>query len=138
MSILTVTYPDVERAVVDILAELLEPHEPDATVGVGVPAGWTSGSPTHVQVDADTANVADHPVLVRVPVRFVVRAASTTEAKRVANLAFALACGYTGGAVVSAIQPVAGVLAARDADTDAELASVTVRALARSIPVPSP
>lgn len=119
-------YPDIERLVVDHLKLWLAP---DATVGVGVPPGWTLTSTPHVSVALD-GQLIDHPVVAHCTIRCTARAASTTEAKRLATLAQAhllavpdFACGAAS---------LTGVLPARDPDTHAELASVTVRVSVRS------
>jgi hypothetical protein len=133
----TVTYPDPERETVDILTDLFEDAGENAvTVGVGVPDGWTPGDNPHLGVACDGTFTDLHPIIARSTIRLVARAATTTEAKRLAQLAHGLLCGWRGDAGVSAFQPLTGLLPARDPKTDAEIAAVTVRALLRSTPVP--
>lgn len=119
-------YPDAERLVVDFLRPLFSGA---ATVGVGVPNGWTPAAVPHVSVAQD-GQLLDHPVVAHCTIRCTARAASTTQAKRLATLAQAhllavpdFACGAAS---------LTGVLPARDPDTHAELASVTVRVSVRS------
>lgn len=138
MTRLTVTYPDPERAVVDLLAGLLPAYETGVTVGLGVPTGWAPSSPTHVQVAWDGTPVAVEPVMQAATVRIVVRAATTTEAKRVAQAVRGMLLGWSGDAPVTAVAPLVGVQPARDPDTRHELAWFTVRVTVRSTPlVPS-
>lgn len=138
MTKLAVTYPDVERAVCDLLETLVAPHEPTVTIGVAVPDDWTIESAAHLQVVSDGISPRSRPVIARAAVRVVVRAASTTEAKRLAALAEGLLLAHRGGDDISSITPLAGVLPARDPDTNAELASVSVSVTVRSIPIEDP
>lgn len=126
MSNLLRTYPDVERQMVDDLTEDLE----DCTVGIGLPDGWTTGSDPHVQVACDGTPRDFHPVAQQPTMRVTVWAKRTTDAKALAQLAhgYILARGgYT---------QLLGLLPAHDIEHDAELASFTVRATARSVPIP--
>lgn len=129
---LAVSFPDVERVTRDLLAELIAPVEPTVTVGVSVPDDWTPQSPAHLQVVSDGIPQRTQPVIIHATVRIVARAASTSEAKRLAQLAEALLLAHTGGGDISVVLPLAGVLAARDPDTHAELASVSVRVSLRA------
>lgn len=129
------TYPDVERAAIGLLEAAIAVHYPAVTIGVGVPTGWKPSSPPHVSVAVDGAFMRDHPVAGRYTVRFTVRAGTTTAAKEIANAVFALACGHDGTGDISAIRPAAGVIADRDPDTKAELASCSVTAVVRSKPL---
>lgn len=130
------TYPDVERLVVEYLTEHLGRYEDDITVGVGVPSDWTPESPTHLQVVSDGIFSLDHPVAAHATVRLVARAATTTEAKRIAALAFGVLCAHPGSGGIAGARPFTGPLAARDPETRAELASVTARVTVRSIQIP--
>lgn len=134
----TVTYPDAERAMVDLLDELIAAHEPAATVSVGVPEGWQPTSPPHLQVAFDGSPDGDHPFADRPTIRIVARASTTTEAKRLAHLARGLLLAHRGGGGFARIRPGIGVLPARDVDTHAELASFTVLTTVRSIPIVEP
>lgn len=127
----TVVYPDAERAVVDLLGTLLAAAGEGASVGVGVPTGW---DPTvdlpHLQVAWDGTPIVEHPIVARCTIRVVARAATTTEAKRLAWLAHGLLLGH--GGTVATFAPLTGPLPARDLDTAAELCSITLRATFRS------
>lgn len=133
-----VTFPDAERAVVDLLAGLIGPHQPDATVGIGVPPGWGTSSPPHIEVDWDGTPTNFHPVADRPTIRVVVRARTTSEAKRLAQLARGLLLAHTGAGDIARIRPGVGVMPARDPDTKAELASFTLLVTVRAIPIVEP
>lgn len=130
-------FPDVERLVKDLLATLIADHEPDVTVGVGVPTGWTSESPAHLEVAWDGTPDQTPPIVAHPTVRIIARSASTTEAKRLAALAQGLLLAHGGGQGITGIRPLAGVLPARDPSTQAELASISVRVTVRSEPITS-
>lgn len=133
-----VMLPDIEALTVDLLASLIAPLE-TCTVGIGVPEGWKPTSEPHLQVElvATRRLFGDlHPVAGTAMVRIIARAATTTEAKRLAALGEGLLLTHAGGSGISTIKPLAGVLAERDPDTRAELASVTVRVTARTVPIP--
>lgn len=129
-----VTYPDVERVTVDLLALIVYPHEPTVTVGIGVPADWTPAEPDHLQVTCDGTPAMDHPVAVHSTVRIVAWSATPTRAKELANLALGLLLAHGGAEPIAAITPLTGMLPARDTATRAELASFTVRVTVRSVP----
>lgn len=129
---LLVTYPDVERLVVDWLTEQIDE---DVTVGVGVPVGWVKSDRPHVQVSVDGTPAMDHPVGARSTVRLVAWAAETTEAKRLANLAHAHLLAHPGGDGIAGTLALTGIFPAHDSKTGAELASVTTRVTVRGVEV---
>lgn len=131
------TYPDAERLTKDLLDDLIAGHEPDVTVGIGVPSDWTTDSPEHLQVALDGTPALEHPVIAHSTVRIVAWSASTTRSKELANLALGLLCAHAGGDGISAILPLTGIFPARDPDNRGELASVTVRVTVRSTPIES-
>lgn len=133
-----VTYPDPEIALRALLDELIAPHEPTATVTVGVPTDWTPASPPHLEVAWDGTPNMTHPVVAHATIRVVVRAKLTTDAKRIAALAQGLLLAHDGSDGISVIRPLTGILPARDPLTEAELASFTVRASVRSTPIELP
>jgi hypothetical protein len=128
-----VEYPDAERLTVDYLtAELDE----DATVGVGVPDGWTSADDPHLEVALDGVPLLAHPVCAHATIRLVARAGSTTEAKRIATKALGVLAAHPGSDDgIHTVRPLTGPLPARDPKTEAELASVTARVTVRSAPI---
>jgi hypothetical protein len=127
-----VTYPDIERAVVDLLAAALD----DVTVGVGVPANWRPATGTHVEVSWDGTPIDNHPISMGGTVRVVAWAATKTEAKATAMLAHGHLLAYSGGGAFVSILPLTGPLPAVDPDHDkAELCSFTVRATVASTPI---
>lgn len=141
MSKPAVKIPDVEHIVVDYLKAIRNRHlapnrlPANATIGVGVPAGWLPTSPMHFQIVSDGTPEMVWPIVAFPTVRVVVRAATTALAK--ANAALAQGLLSEGGwpAGIS-IQPRLGVLAAQDPASKAELASVTMRVAVRSQPIP--
>ena len=129
----SVTYPDPERATVDLLTPLLD----GATVGVNLPDDWTPASDPHVRVAWDGTPRLNHPVSIGATVRLVAYAGTKTEAKRLAMEAFGHACGYGGGDPdLVSVHPLTGPLPATDPDHyDAEICSVTVRVTVPSTPI---
>jgi hypothetical protein len=132
---LAVTYPDAEKLVKAYLADELDALGETVTVTVGVPASWTPASLSNIQVDSDGVPLLAHPVLAHNTIRLVARAASTTEAKRLAALAQGVLLAHPGGGGIASTRPLTGVLPARDPQTHAELASTTSRVTVRSIPI---
>lgn len=121
---------DPERTVVDILTTLLTGE--DCTVGVGVPETWAPTSTPHVQVACD-GTAARTQVSARHSMRIVARAGSTSEAKRLALLAEGLLLGWHDGV---SFRSSIGLLPARDAQTRAEMASVTLAMTVLAQPIP--
>lgn len=130
------TYPDVERAVVDLLTELVGTIEPDVTVGVGVPADWNVEHDPHLQVSCDGTPTLDHPIAAHSTVRIVAWAETTSRAKELANLAHGLIVAHDGAPPIAGVRTLTGLFPARDPETRAELASFTVRVSVRSTPIP--
>lgn len=127
---------DGERATVDILTALIAPHEPNVDVGVAVPPDWTPSSRPLLQVRVDGTFLLRR-IVTRATVRVVARSGSRTRSKSLAALAEGLLLSYEGGPVVSHYRLGTSVLPARDSDTLAELASITVQMIARSTPISS-
>lgn len=127
---------DVERLVVDFLEDALAEHDPDASVGIGVPGGWTPTQFPHLEVVSDGEPLNVWPIAMRATIRLVARAATTTDAKALCALAFGLLCAHNGDGVIVQTRPLTGVLAARDPDTHVEIASATVRVTCRTEPIP--
>lgn len=127
MSKPAVTYPDSEEATV---ADLKTFDALDAyTAGVGMPKGWTPGSPIHLHVACDGQFLNAHPFAARSTMRVTAWGGTPTATKRAAQLAMGclLSIGH--------YSPLVGVLPATDDETNAELASFTVRRWARSTPI---
>lgn len=132
-----VSVPDAERLTRDLLADLIWTHEPDVSVEVGVPKDWTPKSPPHLQVSWGGTPVHALPVLAYATVRIVAWAASTSEAKRLAALAEGLLLASTSDDI-SGFRALTSVQPARDPETRAELASVSLRATLRTQPIQEP
>lgn len=131
-----VMVPDIERLVRALLEQLMDEQGEDVTVAVGVPEAWKPSDTPHLQIAWDGTPTSEMPVVVRGTVRIIARARSTSEAKRLAALAEGLLVAHGGGAGITGIHALAGVLPARDPDTQAELASVSLRVTVRTIPIP--
>lgn len=127
--------PDPERLIVDLLTGLLASRGEDVTVGVEVPSTWTTGQKPHVQVALDGTPTVQYPVLWVATMRVTSWADGPTEAKDRANLCQALLLAHTGADGLAGCLPGTGVLPARDNATDAALASITVRAKLRGLPL---
>lgn len=119
--------PDAERVTIDILTAALAARSVTATVGVNIPTTWTTASTQHLQVALDGTPSLQYPILARATVRLTAWASSTTAAKALVSLAQGLMCSHPGDVSVSSVQALTGVLPARDPDSGAQLASVTVR-----------
>lgn len=135
MGRLAVTYPDAEKETRALLAALLEEQDIDATVAIGIPHDWTPDTGDHLQVSSDGTPSIAHPVVSHSTIRITAWSASTSRAKELANLAFGLLCAHDGTPPIAAILPLTGVLPARDPESRAELAYVTVRVSVRSVPI---
>lgn len=129
--------PDVQQRIVDLLTAELDDIGQDATVSVGVPTDWAPSSSEHIEVAWDGTPELTWPVAIFPTVRLVARAHSTSAAKRLASLAQGLLAAYGGGDDITSIRPLTGVLPARDPETEAEIASVTMRVAVRSEPAVS-
>lgn len=125
------TFPDPERVVRDYLDTVIN----DATIGVGVPSSWTAGSTPHVQVSTDGMFMENWPVAGEATIRLVAWAASPTAAKALAQRAQGYLLAHDGVGDIARTRPLVGLLPARDEQTGAEIASVTVRVTLRSIPI---
>jgi hypothetical protein len=130
-------FPDPERAVVTLLTGLMADQDETATVGVGVPGGWRPDSTPHLEVAWDGTPIIEHRSLAHATIRIVARAGTTTEAKRLALLAQGLLAAHDGSGAISVIRPLTGPLPARDPDTRAELATITLRASTRAVLIPT-
>lgn len=118
--------PNVEAIVGDYLRTTLLARGQDVTVGVVIPPTWSSTTKPHLQVALDGVPSVTYPVLWECSVRVTAWASGTTTAQTLVNLAFGLLCSHPGSAQVGSIRPLTGCLPARDPDTGAQLASVTV------------
>lgn len=121
------TYPDVERAAVDHLAADFGEGVP---VVIGLPSGWDRDSDPVVSVNLDGTPRDRHPAAQFPTIRVTVWARKATDAKRIAQEAHGLLLERRQ------YQPLTGLLPAHDPDHDAELASFTVRATTRAVPIP--
>lgn len=125
------TFPDPERVVRDYLDTVLT-----ETVGVGVPTNWVKGSSDpHVQTSLDGMFMASWPVAGEATIRLVAWATSPTAAKELAQRAQGYLLAHDGTGQIARTRPLTGLLPARDEQTGAEIASVTVRVTLRSIPI---
>lgn len=119
--------PDAEHLVVDYLTSALAGRGQDVTVGVDLPATWTTTTKPHVQVGHDGTPSGRYPITAKATVRLTAWASSTTAAKALAALAQGLLLVHPGDAGVGSTQFLTGNLPARDPTTGAQLASNTTR-----------
>ena len=133
--LLRVTYPDIEVIAIDwLLAELSEVTD-GVTVGIRLPADWSTASPDHLTIRCDGTPTISYPVLARATLRATAWSKSPGRAKALAMKAQGTLCSYPGGDGVSGITALTGMLPAYDADHEAELAAITCRAVLRSTPI---
>lgn len=134
-------FVDPEKALVDYLTDQLagrtEECADGASVGVTLPAGWGVDSDPYVLVACDGVDSSDWPVVGRATVRVTVWHSTSSNAKALAGLTMALLLAHPGGDGVAGVRPGSGVYATADPDSQADLASFTVRALVRSTVAPS-
>lgn len=133
MTRLAVTFPDIERVAIGWLIDELD--DGDTTIGLKLPAGWTTTSPNHLTIRCDGTPTMAYPVMARATIRATAWSASPTEAKALVMKAQGVLCSYPGGDNVSGITALTGMLPAYDPDHEAELAAITCRAVLRSIPI---
>jgi hypothetical protein len=124
-----VTYPDPERLVRDYLDSVIA----DATVGIGVPSTWTKASGNHLQVATDGMFMDSYPVGGEATMRLTAWSASPTQAKELVQRAQGYLLAHPGTGGIVSTRPLVGLLPARDEQTNAELATVTVRVTVRSV-----
>lgn len=117
--------PDVEAIVLAFLKPLLAQRDATATIGVGVPATWSTDSPDHLQIELDGTPVAYPPIFWRSTVRCTGWSRSRTKAKGLASWAQAALLAHPGGDGISGCQFGTGVMVARDPDTRGLLGSTT-------------
>jgi len=122
-----VVMADAERVIVDYLTTQLAARDDvdDATVGAAIPDGWTEADPPHVLVALDAADVT-YPIRARCTVRLTTWAQSTTDAKRICQLAMSLCLVHPGDADVWSVVPLLGVRPAQDPDTGSPIATCAV------------
>lgn len=125
---------DAEHLGIDFLTAALADRTEDVTVGVNVPSTWKKGTKAHVQVGLDGTPTVTPPVW-RATLRVTCWHESTTEAKRLARLCEALLLTHPGSPGWAGCLPGTGVLPAKDPDTGAQLASITVLAKLRGRPL---
>lgn len=127
--------PDGERLAVDYLETLLPAYGQDVTVGVDLPSSWTVKSKPHVLVGMDGTPTGNPPALFNTVIRVSVWAPSTTAAKALAGLCQGLLLAHQGQPGWDGCRFGTGVLAGSDPDSKAPLASITVIAKLRGLPV---
>lgn len=104
-----VTFADPEALLIDYLttafAARAESYKP-ATITPKFPAAALSGT-THLQVELETGGSQDYPITERAQIRLTAYAGpgKRSDVKRLASLAFGLACAYPGGDDIAGIFP---------------------------------
>jgi hypothetical protein len=130
-----VVYGDGERESVDWLLDELHYRWPsEHTVGVDLPADWTTDADPHVQVSLDGTPSAVHPIIARQTIRLTAYSGSKTTSKRLVAVAQSVLLVHSGNEVVSNVEFLTGVQPAKDPTTGAEIASATVRMTVRAEP----
>jgi hypothetical protein len=119
--------PRAETVVIDYLTAALAAHGQDVTCGEGIPATWSPGTKPHVQVGHDGTPIVQYPILWRASVRVTAWATATTVAQDLAGLCEALLLCHPGSTSVGSVQSLTGMFPTRDPDTNAQLATVSVR-----------
>lgn len=122
-----VMYPDPESVVVPWLNDALE-----ADAGVEVPSTWKPTDGPFLLVGWD-ATFLQAPIAARYSVRLTAWAETTSAAKALVLLAQGLMLAEESA---FSAQPLTGPFPARDPETHAETATVTVQVRLRSIPIP--
>lgn len=135
-----VTTPDAEALAIEAIEVLLGDRDENVTVGISLPddaedpavaQGWPESHPPHVMVADDgttsLANLANVTLL-----RVTVWAASTSEAKRLADLVEALMCSSASAPWFQLVRRAGRQAPTMDPETRAQLASVLLRCTVRS------
>jgi hypothetical protein len=135
-----VLFPDPELAAVALLEARLgdytaRPEAEGVHVGVALPSRWTAADGPYVQVACD-GSVPAYPVYRRATVRVTVWHSTTTKAKALAELAYAVLLAHPGGGEIRNVLDGTGVLPTYDRDTKTDLATFTVRVTLRPTPLP--
>ena len=121
MNRIDVDFADIEAAVVAYLTPLLQ----DATGGVELPPTWTPADGAFVLVACD-ASTTTYPVLNRATVRLSAFTTGRTAAKTLARTAQRHLLTHRGEPPIGVVVPGAGVVAGRDPDNGADLATCSV------------
>lgn len=134
MSLPQLTFRDVERAAVEVVSDLLVPHEPGVPVRVGVDSDWEPQDGPAVSVAWDGSPGGHHPVMMDATIRVAVRSSVPSESKRLALLIRGLFLGHSGG-VLSPVRPGVGVQPESESRTGQEIWWFTVIASTRAVPI---
>lgn len=127
--------PDVERLIGQNLESLLADRAITATVGLGVPTGWTPTSTPHVTVNLDGTPHNDHPVAAYCSVRFVARANGIAATKLLASQCEALLLQSSTDDLPRR-KTLIGPMPSRDPDTGHDICWFTLRVTARLVAMP--
>lgn len=130
MTKLLVVYPDAEALIIDHLKAVMS----GCTVGIGVPANWKKGSTPRLEVAWDGTPSVVHPIAQRATVRLTARADTPAQAKQLVQEAHGHVLYGPWPDGISNVRSLTGPFPARDPQTLAELASVTVQVTVRSAP----
>jgi hypothetical protein len=127
----TWTFPNPRTATIDLLDALT----PSPTTVGDLPAGWTTASPTHLQVGWDGTTVVRR-MLAQATIRICAWSNDPVIAEAAALAAQGRLLAHDGTGEIASIRPAVGPLPARDPHhTAAELAWFTVIATVRPTPL---
>ena len=120
---------DAERATIDHLIPQLAAHSEDVTCGVVILSGpaWADATKPHVQVGLNGTPTGTYPMTTGAIIRLTAWATSTTVAKRLASLSQGIMLAHPGGGGIQSVNFMTGVDVTKDPDTEAQLATCTVR-----------
>lgn len=138
MTRVLVTWADPERVVIDYLEGILptrgEAFAQGARAGLELPSNWQHRiSDPFVTVELDGTSSILYPIYQFTNIRCVVWHSSPTKAKALANLVMGLLASRHGTNECTSIIPVLGVQPAKDPDSGAAMASISVSVTLRSI-----
>lgn len=123
------TVPNVRKLIVDYLTPALITRGEDVTVGIDLPAGWTTASKPHILVALDGTPGATYPITAAASVRITAFCATLSQyrAEHLSTLCQGLLLAHSGGGGISGIAFLSGPLPAEDPDTKAAMSFVAVR-----------
>lgn len=129
MTKLVAVPPNVRKLIVDYLTPALIARGEDVTVGIDLPAGWTTASKPHILVALDGTPGATYPVTAAASIRITAFCAtlSTYRAEHLSTLCQGLLLAHSGGGGISGTEFLSGAIPAIDPDTKAAMSFVAVR-----------
>lgn len=123
------TVPNVRKLIVDYLTPALITQGEDVTVGIDLPAGWTTATKPHILVALDGTPEAEYPISAAASIRITAFCATAAQyrAEHLSTLCQAILLAHSGGGGIAGIQFLSGALPATDPATKAAMSFVAVR-----------